>query len=361
MDGSAGRRIRLGPREVALGSADLQRLQPANHLLGDPAALRREMADNGYLFIRGLHDRQEVLDARLEVIKYVKVSLNQEKGNWIPRFHGNKEFWIQDAAGDVFHLWRSVPSYNGIQQVLNALLIVRPQGKNSITHSGAVLKVIEGPRQTLQTLIHDVRFTARAFFHSLLGAEPQTFDFKWLRAMYNEGFTGAHVDWVYMSRGTDQVYTMWTPLGDVTMEMGTLAVCEGSHKLRSFQHFQDTYGSLDIEEAKLKGTGWFTEDPLEITRRFGGQWKSADFRAGDALIFTMRTVHMSTVNCTQFARVSCDTRWQPAGLPSDPRFSGDLRPGGPRFGVFGKDADVKNVEVTMEELKEKWGFGQLSD
>eukprot|EP00058_Branchiostoma_floridae_P027131 XP_002612622.1 hypothetical protein BRAFLDRAFT_78751 [Branchiostoma floridae] len=107
------------------------------------------------------------------------------------------------------------------------------------------------------------------------------------------------------------------------------------------------------------GTGWFTEDPLEITRRFGGQWKSADFQAGDVLIFTMRTVHMSTVNSTQFARVSCDTRWQPAGLPCDPRFVGDVRPEVPRFGVFGKDGDVKDVEVTIEELKEKWGFGQL--
>ncbi len=36
------------------------------------------------------------------------------------------------------------------------------------------------------------------------------------------------------------------------------------------------------------GTGWFTEDPLEITNQFGGQWKTSDFRAGDVLIFNMR-------------------------------------------------------------------------
>ncbi|XP_078619638.1 uncharacterized protein LOC144886771 [Branchiostoma floridae x Branchiostoma japonicum] len=316
------RRIGLGTREVALGSPDLQCLQPANHLLEDPVALRQEMADKGYLFIRGLHDRQEVLDARLEVVKYVKESGEEKLDSSFP--------WQQGV----------------LDSRCGRGCVPFMEGKNSITHSDAVLRVIEGPRP-------------RAFFKTLLRAEPQTFDFKWLRAMYNEGFTGAHVDWVYMSRGTDQVYTMWTPLGDVTMEMGTLAVCEGSHNLHSFQHFQDTYGSLDIEEANLKGTGWFTEDPLEITRRFGGQWKSADFQAGDVLIFTMRTVHMSTVNSTQFARVSCDTRWQPAGLPCDPRFVGDVRPEVPRFGVFGKDGDVKDVEVTIEELKEKWGFGQL--
>ena len=35
------------------------------------------------------------------------------------------------------------------------------------------------------------------------------------------------------------------------------------------------------------GTGWFTEDPKEILS-FGGQWKTSDFQAGDALIFSLR-------------------------------------------------------------------------
>ena len=54
------------------------------------------------------------------------------------------------------------------------------------------------------------------------------------RAMYNEGFTGAHVDNVYMSRGSSEVCTIWTPFGDVPLEMGTLAVVEGSHKLPGY-------------------------------------------------------------------------------------------------------------------------------
>lgn len=51
------------------------------------------------------------------------------------------------------------------------------------------------------------------------------------RGINRQEFTGAHVDSVYMSRGTDELYTMWTPFGDVNVEMGTLAVCEKSHKL----------------------------------------------------------------------------------------------------------------------------------
>ena len=40
-----------------------------------------------------------------------------------------------------------------------------------------------------------------------------TFDFKWLRAVPHEAFTGAHTDSVYMARGTEDLVTMWTPFG----------------------------------------------------------------------------------------------------------------------------------------------------
>ena len=51
------------------------------------------------------------------------------------------------------------------------------------------------------------------------------------RGVYHDGFTGAHVDNVYMGRGTKELFTMWTPFDDVPVEMGTLTMCEGSHRL----------------------------------------------------------------------------------------------------------------------------------
>ena len=38
----------------------------------------------------------------------------------------------------------------------------------------------------------------------------------------------------------------------------------------------------------ISGTGWFTTDPFEITKKFGGQWKTSHFNAGDVLIFNMK-------------------------------------------------------------------------
>ena len=145
------------------------------------------------------------------------------------------------------------------------------EGRNDISHHPAVQAVLEGARP-------------REFFEKLLGGEVLTFDYKWLRGVHREAFTGAHVDNVYMSRGTSQLYTMWTPLGDVTTDMGTLAVVESSNNKQNFQRFQvclrpalwsvlvmyfvqETYGSCDIERENITGTGWFTEDPTEIEEK----------------------------------------------------------------------------------------------
>ena len=40
--------------------------------------------------------------------------------------------------------------------------------------------------------------------------------------------------------GSKSLYTMWTALGDVSLEMGPLAFCPGSHKIRKLK---ETYGA----------------------------------------------------------------------------------------------------------------------
>jgi len=234
------------------------------------------------------------------------------------------------------------------------------EGKNDVTHSEALLRVIDG--KELNTL-----------FRTLFDSEVITFDIKWLRGMHPEGYTGAHVDNVYMSRGTDQVLTCWTPLDDIPVEMGTLSMFSGSNTHPSFKRFQETYGNCDIEKVKLKGTGWFTEDPKQISdiydqersiekrifnpRTTTGIWQTTDFRAGDVMIFTLRTIHMSTVNQTKNKiRLSCDTRWQPKHLPGDPRFVGSNVTMDPAFGVHSKLEASNEQHVTMDQLKSTWGF-----
>eukprot|EP00117_Sycon_ciliatum_P049377 scpid68644/ scgid4501/ len=326
----------IGARSVQLGSDQdwifpsnrLQQLEDSNNLMNDGTALRQELAEKGYLFIRGLHDRQAVLNARLAVLEH-----------------------IDKVNGDALDLTEHELREGVLDSRCGAGCVPFMEGRNSITHSDAVSNVLESER-------------AKKFFSTLFGESVRTFDFKWLRGIHRAGYTGAHVDNVYMSRGTDRLLTCWQPLGDTPVEMGTLAVCEGSHRLPQFATFQETYGNFDVELGKLQGTGWFTEDPKEILA-FGGQWKTSDFRAGDALIFTLRTVHMSTANQTHFARISCDTRWQPAAESADHRYVGDIvGHADAKFGVHAKEKEVGTGEqddqlrtgVTMASLRQAWGI-----
>ena len=122
-------------------------------------------------------------------------------------------------------------------------------------------------------------------------------------------FTGAHCDYVYMGRGTGELITVWIPFDDIKIEKGTLAILDGSSYLSSFQKLRNTYGKFDVEKERLHGSGWLTEDPLELTAKFGGKWRTTDFKAGDILMFGLWTIHCSTTNQTNQLRISCDTRW----------------------------------------------------
>ena len=48
-----------------------------------------------------------------------------------------------------------------------------------------------------------------------------------------------------MGRGTKNLYTSWTPLGDVPYEMGGLMLLENSHRL---DELKQTYGQTDVDK-----------------------------------------------------------------------------------------------------------------
>lgn len=188
--------------------------------------------------------------------------------------------------------------------------------------------------------------------------------------------------------GSARLHTTWIPLQDTPVELGGLAVCQGSHRLPGFAHLQETYGKLDVERDGLDGTGagrgrrahdtpvsmmamltppphccagWFTTHPQEVSALDAGcQWRTSDFAAGDIVVFGMGLVHASTANLTDRVRMSCDVRWQPAADPVDERY---MRPNEPRAkaGAWAKDGSDSSGgaapdRVTIEQLKQRWGF-----
>jgi ectoine hydroxylase-related dioxygenase (phytanoyl-CoA dioxygenase family) len=149
-----------------------------------------------------------------------------------------------------------------------------------------------------------------------------------------------------MGRGTRHLYTAWTPLGDISLEVGGLMILENSHRL---EKIRDTYGRKDVDsycsnraDADLyasgdkKWGGWLSPNTVMLRERLDGRWLTTEFRAGDLLTFGMFTIHASLDNHSDRIRLSSDSRYQLASEPVDERWVGEKPVGHTSAGKRGR-------------------------
>ena len=133
-----------------------------------------------------------------------------------------------------------------------------------------------------------------------------------------------------MGRGSQRLLTSWTPMGDVSFEDGGLMIMEKSNHLA---RLGERYGRRDVdtfctnrrdEDGKpMKqdpNFGMLTKNPVRLRRTLGLRWLTGEYRAGDVLVFTIRTIHTSLDNHGPRIRLSTDSRYQPAHEPADDRW-----------------------------------------
>jgi hypothetical protein len=165
------------------------------------------------------------------------------------------------------------------------------------------------------------------------------FDYTWLRLKPPGVGTKPHMDSVFMNRGTPRLLTAWTPLGDIDTRLGGLAILAGAHTIDDLtngyaQRDVDTYCTNPESASDLAQTadnrdwnGTLHDDAVALREQLGLRWLTTDYRAGDLLTFTMHTVHTGLDNnTTDRVRLSCDSRYQPASEPADPRWIGPRPP-----------------------------------
>lgn len=261
--------------KMEMGGKYLGWLREANDVLGDREALYARFKADGYLLIRGLYDPEKVKAARRFLLR------NLDENEQLDRAH---------------------PVSDGIPAEGKRGMFMG--GNSAVTHQPEFLNLVESPE-------------VLDFFEDFFDAPVITYDYKWLRVVQPSGFTGAHYDIVYMGRGTQHVLTCWTPIGDVPLEMGQLAILTGSHR-------------FDL-----------------IKQTYGGQWGTSSFKMGDVLIFGMFTMHGSLDNTTSRYRLSADTRFQRADEPVDERWIGD--------DPIAHYAWMQGETVPMEEMRKRWG------
>ena len=188
----------------------------------------------------------------------------------------------------------------------------------------------------LERLIYGPR--VMAFYEELLGGPALHYDFTWFRPIGPGRGTAPHCDLVYMGRGTRQVFTMWVPYGDVSLNLGGLMALEGSHRktalLRNYlSRDVDSYCENRPEAEKAQASdsllwdGKLAKDPASLRNKLGGRWLTAYFQAGDMVTFSMTLVHARLDNQTDQIRLSSDSRYQLATESVDDRWVG-LHPAG---------------------------------
>jgi hypothetical protein len=254
---------------------------------GDPASLQRRLAEDGYLFLRGVVNKDLLASIRALIVGELRrrayLSSSPDPGEELR------------ALPDV-NVYGVLPQLNGHESV------------RQITELRSLMRITS----------------------DLFAEQAKALNLVRVRAAGPGRGELPHCDWVYMSRGTDRLLTTWMPVADVPIERGPLMILERSHRENPFTQKYltldaDRLGVLDglrLKHRRLVHGGRYSRRPDRVRSEFGTRWLTADFRPGDVVLFGPRCLHATLDNQTADFRVSIDARFQPAADAIDPRFDG---------------------------------------
>jgi hypothetical protein len=228
-------------------------LADSGGLIGDADGLRRRLADDGYLFFRGL-----LPAARLRAVGQAVLEELHAGG------------WVDD---------RAIPS-------------IQPRAVNSMDALAdpAFRAAMFGPAFNQIPYLTALRQVIRR----VLGPEAFSYPAKVLRAVYPERPQarprGRYVHYDYVVSGVQDMLTSWVPLMDIPVRLGGLAVQPG--------------GQLGPPRRPR---------PLSLAEP---GWATTSYEPGDAIIFHCLTPHAALPNHGSALRISGDFRWQRPDQPA---------------------------------------------
>ncbi len=125
----------------------------------------------------------------------------------------------------------------------------------------------------------------------------------------------AHIDFSYLDGGSDQLVTIWIPIGDCPRATGGLVYLEGSHAMgrSSFAPLREVNDRPDDHRPISHDLAWVAE-------RLDTRWLWADYQAGDVTVHSPHIVHASLDTTTAAMRLSADLRFLRHDQPADPRW-----------------------------------------
>jgi hypothetical protein len=237
------------------------RFREANRHLGDFQRLNAQFEEDGYLFFRGV----------LEGVEQVKLDFMRALG---------KQGAIERGTSE--------PIYTGMK--LDEIDDQELYGAPSI--------------RDLFESSHNTQLFEQIFGESVFVFKSPTMRYSLPNDM--EHVSPPHQDYFFV-RINKSFRTFWIPLMDIDEEVGGLAIAPGIHKQGLLEHVEaDHVYSYVFRGRKQMGI------PLEKVPQ---PWLTADYHAGDLLVFHNTMVHWALPNRSDRIRLSIDNRCQPVHAP----------------------------------------------
>lgn len=281
----------------------LQPLVDASSLLAEPERLRASFADHGYVLLRNVLPRDDVLDARREV--FSRLSEMDEIQQPVEAGIATGVSRRQERVSDLGTFWKSVSEGRALRRV---------------THGPRVSEIVA----------------------KLLGTTVRPHEYLFLRPAPVGNATDLHYDYPFFAGGSPNIVTCWIPLGEIPVSDGPLVVVENSHQFSDLiepVRAAQLTGNPDAFAA-AQGAAYqaSANDTLQFAISRKTRLLTAHFQPGDLMIFGGFTMHGSLDNHSSLGRVrlSVDVRYQPAtDRADDPRFFGP-NPIGAKGGSYGE-------------------------
>lgn len=169
------------------------------------------------------------------------------------------------------------------------------------------------------SFVNDKRFSDLATL--LLNDKVKMLQRKPLRHFYPNTHKASrvHIDYSYLTEGSEKFVTIWIPLGDISSAEGGLVYLKNSHKL----DFNALKGKTVNFRDRPQDDRPISNNLKVISEITGLPWLWSEFKGGDILVHSPFLVHASLDLNSSVMRLSTDIRFASGTLDQDHRWSKD--------------------------------------